>query len=644
MFDTRLIQKIFLLLALVSIQKVSAQDIESLIKTYPNDLAVMTIYKRELKLSVQKNQPYGQSKEDVEMVMLNDRVNGMYNKYNVYHGSFDELKQMEAYTKVPDGNKYKKIKVAETKTQNAESRSVFYDDVQETTFDFPALMKGSIASVSHTVLHKDIHMLSPFYFMSYMPIVSASYTVTFPSDMDVRYIIRNNNNNTISVKEDLSGNQHSFVFTANNIPLTERFSNAPGVSYYEPHVIVYVASYTNDDNQQVTVFNTLKDFYKWNYSFLKGINEDQSELIKHLADSLTEKLATPIAKAKAIYQWVQEHIKYVAFENGLEGFVPRQAKDVCTKRYGDCKDMSSLITALLRAVDLKGYYTWIGTRDIAYDYDDVHLPMTDNHMISTLNIGDEWLFLDGTDPNCVFGMPSEAIQGKQALLAIDGDNYKVIRVPEVDADKNKIIDSTFINLTDKGIQGNMSVYYSGYFGSNIYNTLQYKDPKDIKEYVKYKMSKASNKFILGDYSINDIDKGQKFINIKAGFEVPDYGKKIGDEFYINLNLEKIFSNANIDTAKRKIASDNSYKYVIDEYSILSIPDNYKVNYLPSNVSIDKGAYSFLIQYTQEAKRVIAKLEVRSNNLWMQPSEFSTWNTALKELINHYKEQVVLQKK
>jgi hypothetical protein len=621
-----------------------AQDYEAIAKQHPDDIAVMTVYSRELKISIQKNSLSAQSKEDVEMLMLNDRANGMYNQYKVFHGSFNELKEVEAYTKVPDGNKYKKIKVKETKTQNSQSGSVFYDDAKETVFYFPSLVKGAVAAVSHTELHKDIHMLTPFYFASYMPIAEAKYVVSFPSEVDVHYIIKNDSSHKIQVEEDRKGRQHSFTFKASNIPLNDRYSNAPSISYYEPHIIIYVASYTNSDDQKVNVFNSIKDFYQWNYSFLSNLNKEESELLKHLADSLTQNISSPKLKAKAIYQWVQGHIKYVAFEDGLEGFIPRQAKDVCSKRYGDCKDMSSLITALLKAAGLNGYYTWIGTRSIPYDYDEVFLPITDNHMISTLNVGDEWIFLDGTDPNCVFGMPSEQIQSKQALIAIDESNYKIIRVPEMEATKSRIVDSTFIHIAGNGIAGNMSVYYSGYFGSDIYNTLFYKDPKDVKDFVKYKMGKASNKFILGDYSINDIDKSNKYANIKAKFEVPDYGKKIGDEFYINLNLEKLFSGANIDTAKRKVAADNSYKYVIEQYTILEIPDGYKVSYIPKNALIDKGDYSFAIQYKHENNTIIAKQEIHSNSLWLQPQKFDEWNKALKELNSQYKEQVVLQKK
>ena len=45
---------------------------------------------------------------------------------------------------------------------------------------------------------------------------------------------------------------------------------------------------------------------------------------------------------------LQNNINYVAFEDGLGGFIPRGAASVCDKRYGDCKDKSLLLVTLLR--------------------------------------------------------------------------------------------------------------------------------------------------------------------------------------------------------------------------------------------------------------------------------------------------------
>lgn len=632
---------VFLLLASNSLL---AQSADEVLAKFPGELAVILNYNRDTKVFIKNNEPVAESKEEVEILVLDDKANGIYNKYKIFHSSFEEIKDLEAFTKVPDGSKYKKIKVTDTKTESSTSRGVFFDDSKETSFDFPSMMKGSVSSVSYTEFLKDAHFLYPFYFTSYMPVVNAKFTISFPSDMDLKYIVKNNDNNIVKVDEDKKSRQTTYTFTAGNTKYKERYGDGPSRAHYEPHVIVYIASYKNDNGDKVDYLADVKDLYKWNYSFLKNINTEPSPIIKHLADSLTAGIATEREKAKAIYTWVQQHIKYVAFENGLEGFIPRQAADVCTKRYGDCKDMASLLTALLKEAGLKAYFTWIGTRSIPYSYTEVPLPITDNHMISTVKIGDDWIFLDGTDPNCIFGLPSQFIQEKQALVGIQENEYKLLTVPVVKVEKNFVTDSTIIQVTDKGIKGTSSVYYNGYFGIDAYNSLLYRDEKDTKEYVKAQASKGSNKFILGDYVVNKINPDQKIMNLKTSFEIPDYSKKIADEWYINLNLNKSLFSTLIDTAKRKVGVDNDFMFQIKNYTILDVPKDFEVSYLPESHQYKNDLFSFEIKYSIKENKVIAEQQFKSECMLLQPKDFSKWNETVKEVVNQYKQQLVLKKK
>jgi hypothetical protein len=621
-----------------------AQSAEAISAMYPNDYAVITNYSQDTRIFLKDGKPQAESKVNVEILILDDKANGLFNKYKVYHGSFNEIKGLEAFTKVPDGRGFKKIKVGEIKTESSRSKGVFYDDAKESAFDFPSLVKGAVANVSYTEINTDPHLLSPFYFVSYMPVVSSKFTLSCSSDIEVRYTVKNDNNHLVSITEDNKGRERSYQFKATNVKAADRYNDAPPISYYEPHVIVQVASYKNDKGEVTKYLGNLDDLYRWNYSFIKDLDNTNDEYLKQLADSLTSGLTSEREKAKKIYEWVQQNIKYVAFEDGMEGFIPRRAALVCNRRFGDCKDMASLLTALLQFANVKAYFTWIGTRAIPYDYTDVALPITDNHMIATVNVGNDWIFLDGTDPNCIFGLPSGFIQGKQALVAISDKEYKTLRVPEVEGEKNIITDSTFISLADNGIKGTSSVYYKGYFGSDINSSLQYKDSKDTRDYVKYRMGKASNKFILGDYFIHKLSDEEKTVNIKADFQVPDYSKKIADELYINLNLEKLLTNSSvIDTARRKVAMENDFKYVIRQYTILEVPENYKVSYVPKNYELKDALLGFSIKYIQEQNKIIAVQEMSKNALLIQPKDFINWNASVKQILGQYKEQVVLQK-
>lgn len=622
----------------------NAQNLEELQKLYPGKTAVFSNVNRNVDISYNKGVPVAKATEISEMFILDDKANGIYNKDKVYHSSFNELKKVEAYTTTPDGNGTKKLRVNEFKTQSSSSRDIFYDDAKETSFDYPKVLKGSITHVETEHFNKDIHFISPFYFSSYLPVVNATFSLTFPEDMDVRYIIKNDDKKNITVTESKKGRKKKIEFSASGIKEFEYFPDAVSPSYYAQHVIVYVAQYKNDDNNIVPVYNTINELYNWNAGFLKEVNTTPSELLKKVSDSICIGNNTDWDKARAIYRWVQSHIKYVAFEEGLEGFVPRQAADVCSKRYGDCKDMASLLTALLTTSGMKAYFTWIGTRSIPYTYSEVPLPITDNHMISAVKINGEWIFLDATDPNCIFGFPTSGIQGKQALIGISAEKFELVTVPVVEAAKNTIIDSTFLTIEQKLLKGFAKVDYLGYYGSGVYSSLMFNKGDDERVYARRRMAKGSNKFIMKDYKIGFPDSLNKSANISSNFEIPDYVKSIDDEIYINLNLEKLFNYTPVDTSKRKIAIENDYLSNIRQVHVLKIPAGYVMEHLPKNVSISNSLVDFSIEYKQEKDRVFATQTYVTKKLFIEVADFAAWNAAITKIVPAYKEEIVLKKK
>jgi hypothetical protein len=612
-------------------------------KAFPGQEAAYLNFNQELKLMVKNGAVVAESNHQRELMILSEKNAAVFSRSKIYHSGYSELKDLDAYSKIPDGEKYKKIKIGEQKTTSSSRSNIFYDDARETSFDFPGMMQNAVQHLEYTQFHKDAHLLSPFYLPGSVPVMSAIYTVIVPNNITIKYLIKNDTKGIFQFSEEKRKKETIYKWTLTKYKGEDYFSNAPDNSYYEPHIIVYVSGF-EEDNKSHNFLNNLDDLYQWNVSFTKDLNRTGDAALQKIVDSLVEGKKTETEKAKSIYKWVQQHIKYVAFEAGLEGFKPRQAAEVCSKRYGDCKDMSSIITQMLRMASVKAYYTWIGTRDIPYKYSELPLPIVDNHMISAANINNEWIFLDGTDPHAKYGVPPSSIQNKEALVAINDKEYKVITIPVTDAPKSGIIDSTFISFTPDGIKGTEKVDYFGYFGEDIYNTLLYRDENETRDFVKTKMGKGSNKFILGNYKINEVNPDENILNITADFDIPGLGKKVGNEYYINLNLEKLFENQVIDTAKRKIPIEHDYKYVLKQYHILQIPDGYTVTYQPKNFSFENDLVALKIQYEVKGGKIIACQELHNKNLLVQPDKFAEWNKAAKAAALQYKEQVVLEKK
>ena len=193
---------------------INAQTVEQMQQIFPDKLAVFSNINRSVEIATKKEFLMQKHNEVSEMMILNDNANGLYNKDKVYNSDFNELKKVEAYTLVPDGNSTKKIKVTEFKTQSSPSQGIFYDDIKETSFDYPRIMKGSISHVETEHYNKDIRFLSSFYFSNYLPVHNATYSITFPEDMDIRYIIKNDDNKIVSVKESSRGRKKKLEFTA----------------------------------------------------------------------------------------------------------------------------------------------------------------------------------------------------------------------------------------------------------------------------------------------------------------------------------------------------------------------------------------------------------------------------------------------
>ena len=90
-------------------------------------------------------------------------------------------------------------------------------------------------------------------------------------------------------------------------------SDAPSFSYYTPHAQLIV------NTEKVESTDRVDQLYGWLYSYVGQCSDPADASITALTDSLTANILVPQEKASVIYRWVQDHIRYIAFEDGLNG-------------------------------------------------------------------------------------------------------------------------------------------------------------------------------------------------------------------------------------------------------------------------------------------------------------------------------------
>lgn len=619
----------------------AAQKPDELKAKYPGQVAVVLNNAIQYKITLKSGEPYVESKENEQIMYLTSDAAAFMSRYSFTQSGFHEVKEYEAYTKTADN---KRIKVTSFKTEDYKSGSVFYDDLKETSFDFPAIGPGAVGVLNTKVIHHKPYLLPTHYFQRGIPVVNNEMSISFPKDMSVKYILRGLDKDKILFKEEKRGGEITYKFQMKDLPPQQRYPDAPGSTYYAPQVVFFIEKYKNEKGEEITFLADTNALYKINYSFIKDINKELSPELKRVVDSLTKGAASMEEKARRIYQFVQEQIKYIAFEAGMEGFVPREANLVYTRRFGDCKDMSSILTVMLNAAGVPAYYTWIGTRELAYSYRETPLPLVANHMICAIELKKgEYIFLDGTDETCVFGVPSSHIQGKEAMIALGPDKYTIVTVPTAPKTVSVMTDSCFLQFTDKGITGHITQSMSGYFSMDMQQALNYYKAKDKEDYMRSLFSRGSNKFQLASYEVVE-KKGRERITLAAKFELQDYARKLGDEWYLNLNLLKHYEHQEIDYPRRQIPVEFDFRFIRRYVTILTIPEGYTVTHLPKSKSFKNNIWGFDIRYEQKDNTIVLTQEFFNDHLMLQPDQFKEWNEVLEHLFPQYKESISISKK
>ena len=117
---------------------------------------------------------------------------------------------------------------------------------------------------------------------------------------------------------------------------------------------------------------------------------------------------------------------------------------------------------------------------------------------------------------------------------------------------------------------------------------------------------------------------------------------MGDEIYINLNLNKDISRFKTDK-KRKTAIEYEYKKYFNYITKLAIPAGYKVDYIPETVAFSNEFLTGTIQYSQTDKEIVYSQTITLNFLTLSLEEQKEVNKLIDKIEKNYKEIVVFKK-
>lgn len=175
-----------------------------------------------------------------------------------------------------------------------------------------------------------------------------------------------------------------------------------------------------------STFQSWNDVAEW-YRQLEHDRRIPTPEIRAKAEEITRGLKTPAAKAQALYYWVSQNIRYVSLSFGVGRYQPHAAAEVLLNRYGDCKDKTTLLEALLEAEGLHADPVLVNA--VAEIDPDMPNPLQFDHAIALLRIENQDTWLDSTVGVGPYGYLLPQLRNSEALVISDSCSTQLQKLP-----------------------------------------------------------------------------------------------------------------------------------------------------------------------------------------------------------------------
>jgi transglutaminase-like putative cysteine protease len=552
-------------------------------------------------------------------------------KYYFYDGQ-SKIKTFQIYYKT---NKKTHFYIEDKAYTN---HGLFHNDsrVKYIEIDFP--LKGYKYKSLLEEQIDDIKYFTSVYFDDEFPIEQKKITIKVPNWLDLELKEINFDGYNIKHKVESKSDLKIHTYTLNDIPARVDEKQAPGPTYIYPHILILSKSFTNNSKKNI-LFNETKDLYNWYHSLVRELKNDNTAF-KSLVTDLTKDAKTDKEKIKKIFYWVQDNIRYIAFEDGIAGFKPDEASNVYNKKYGDCKGMANLTKQMLKEANFDSRLVWIGTKRIAYNYSTPNLSV-DNHMICAVDVDGETIFLDGTEKYNPFGEYAFRIQNKEALIE-NGEDYILKKVPNTNVAFNKEELQYNFKLEGEELKGTVVKKYNGERRTELLYHLNNTKNDKREETLKRFLNRDNINIVVDHIKTSDLNNREVALIMEYDLIIKNAVSSFDNEYYIDIDFDKEFSSFKFD--KRKLDYVFSSKKWIVSTTTLEIPKNYTITSLPKNIELVNNDFKLKVTFSKNGNIITYQKEFLIKNAIIKKVNFNQWNSFIDKLVNLYNEQLILIKK
>lgn len=399
---------------------------------------------------------------------------------------------------------------------------IFYSDHRAKMFTIPGIEDGTIIECLYDIEIYNRTLHHTWNFQADELTLHSCFTLVVPSGQEVYYHMRGIDLEADIQKNPKGGNfKNTYVWEAQNVPPLKSETGMPPRKELSMRLSIAPMG-----------FKSWKDVSQWVADLTTPMTAP-GDSIKNLARRLTLNTEEPHHKLRLLFEWVRDHIRYIAVEIGVGGYTPHPAKEVFENRYGDCKDMSVLLCALCREADIRSYISLISTWHNGIPDTILPSPTPFNHAIVFCpDIGQHGLWMDATAMECPFGQLPWYDQGLPALIAQTGES--TLRVtPETPPDSNRVETFWEIGLSREGeasVTGRTC--YRGSPASLLRRELILASPEERREWLAVFLARRCSGTEMDEYRFSGIETLDDSLCLHYHFRTDDFAGIHSDQIIL----------------------------------------------------------------------------------------------------------------
>lgn len=504
---------------------------------------------------------------------------------------------------------------------------IFFDDSRVQYYPIRFTERGAMNKIIVKKEYSDAKYLTRLFFHERYPVKEKTFEFKVPDWLLIDFKPINFDGNKIEKRVTTKGGYTNYLFVMRDIPAIKEEPKSIGIAFTEPHIIIQVKSFETK-GEAIKGFDKVDDVYGWNYR-LYQMAANEPDQLKAVVAKVTQGKQADAEKVKAIYYWVQDNVKYIAYEDGYSGYIPSSAQEVLNKKYGDCKGMANLLTEMLMLAGYDARFTWIGTRDIPYSQTMPAL-CVNNHAITTLYFGGKEYFLDATEKYIPFGENAYRIQGKEAMIA-NKEKFELKTVPLTTGEEHKIKTTADFSLVDNILTGKLKILFTGNERTDFHQTYQQLPVTSQKEFLENLLEFGNSNITSKISKTSDLQNRELPVVVEGESNLSNNVSIIDGDYYVNIDFFPKTLQGYLPDEKRTRGYDLNWVTAFEDELSLTIPANKKFTDVPEKLELNTESYSFSGEYIVTGNKIVLKKKLLIRKSTISKKDFAAWSQFLESI-------------